>query len=552
MRHLPIRFAAALTALLATGFVGAQTHEPARDPLARYQECITRLAFRYHTIGRQRLASLQDDKAMQQLAADYRKPQAEAEYARYTIASILGRSFDSTLFVEPLTTLRLGQQKPADAWLWLQALRVATDHEGELDVQGVAAEAKQTWQRAAAIAAIGGSKRGNVTAAIKPACAAFPKKDGERMLLLGAMTFALWETRARVNDAEYREALTAYIGLLDPKVGLSKLGKLQMARTLQAILKAPAAFEDPASWLQVLARGDVKKTTSQTSAAPSFFGIGGDGERFCYVIDLSDSMGKKVPKEHKGPITGERKKPKNAILDESDLPWHKIDTRWDLAREQLRISLSRLQPDQWFCVVWFGSEAGTLAATKGLVKATRANIDKAMGELDAIKLGEADPVVAPDGRLRGRTNLHGGLRRAFAVHSGGLSMDAAYVDEKALADGCDTVFLLSDGAPSADDFLISDRDYGEEQVVVDVEYGAAAARSPRLDYYGPYIMDEWLVEDVRRMNTFRRIRIHCIGLGEANLSLLRSLAGVGGGETFVVGQQRAPANGGGGGGGLKK
>ena len=54
------------------------------------------------------------------------------------------------------------------------------------------------------------------------------------------------------------------------------------------------------------------------------------------------------------------------------------------------------------------------------------------------------------------------------------------------------------------------------------------------------------------MNTFRRIRIHCIGLGEANLSLLRSLAGVGGGETFVVGQQRAPANAGGGGGGLKK
>lgn len=552
MRHPRARFAAALTALLATGFVGAQTHEPAREPMARYKECIARLAFRYHTIGRQRLATLRDDVALQQLAADYQKPQGEAEYARYTIASMLGRSFDSAPFVEPLNTLRLGQQKPADTWLWVHTLRVMTDHNGELDVLGIATEGKQAWQRAAAIAAIGSSKRGNVTAAIAPTCASFPKKDGERMLLLGAMTYALWENRSRVNDTGYREALTAYIGLLDPKVGLSKLGKLQMGRTLQAILKAPAPFEDVASWLQVLARGDVKKTTSQTTATPSFFGIGGDGERFCYVIDLSDSMGKKVPKEHKGPITGERKKPKNAILDESDLPWHKIDTRWDLAREQLRISLSRLQPDQWFCVVWFGSEAGTLAATKGLVKATRANVDKAMGELDGIKLGEADPVVAPDGRLRGRTNLHGGLRRAFAVHSGGLSMDAAYVDEKALADGCDTVFLLSDGAPSADDFLINDKDYGEEQVVVDVEYAAAAARTPRLDYYGPYILDEWLVDDLRRMNTFRRIRVHCIGLGEANLGLLRSIADVGGGETFVVGQQRAAANGGGGGGGLKK
>lgn len=271
------------------------------------------------------------------------------------------------------------------------------------------------------------------------------------------------------------------------------------------------------------------------------------------MIDLSDSMCKKVPSEPRASTTGPRpKKKKDAILDENDLPWHLIKTRWDLAREQLRISLSRLKPDQQFCVVWFGSDAGTLNATKGLVKATRANIDRAIAELDAIKEGPPDAVVAPDGTLRGRTNLHGGLRRAFAVHGSGLADGPAYVDDKTLAEGCDTVFLLSDGAPSADDFLVVDKDYGEDQVVVDVEYGAAAARSPQLQYYGPYIENEWLVDDLRRMNTFRRIRLHCIGLGEANTQLLRRIAEIGGGETFVVGQPRPKPADGGGGGGLKK
>ena len=73
------------------------------------------------------------------------------------------------------------------------------------------------------------------------------------------------------------------------------------------------------------------------------------------------------------------------MLDEGDLPWPSIKTRWDLARENLRISLSRLTPDKEFCVVWFGSEAGTLKSCEGLVKASRANIDKVMAELDGIK-----------------------------------------------------------------------------------------------------------------------------------------------------------------------
>lgn len=530
---------ASLAILLAVGSAPAQHEEPAKEPFDRYRQCIVRKPLYFHTVGREAISQTHQAEALQQLVGDYGHPQFEPEYSRYTIASMIARDFDNAGFVDTLVALRSASTNPADAWLWANVLRIESDLTRTGDVLAIAREAKAVWQRAAAIVAIGGSRRGDVAAAITPNCVALPQKDGERMLLLGAMTSALWDNRARVNDESYRNALTAYIGLLDPKVGLPKLGRVQMTRTLQAILRSPAQFEDPAAWLAFLARGDVKSGGSQTSAQPSFFGIESDGERFCYVLDLSDSMCIKVPNDQKGPITGpKQKRPKNAILSESDLPWHLIQTRWDLAREQLRISLSRLQPDQWFCVVWFGTDAGTLNATKGLVKATRANLDKAIKELDALVPGAPVPNVAPDGVLRGRTNLFGGLRRAFAVHGGGHASGPAYVEEKPLADGCDTIFLLSDGAPTADDFMVLDKDYGEGDVVQSIEYGGKAPRTQTLEYYGPYVFDPFLLDDVRRMNLFRRVRIHCIGLGEANATLLRGIADQGGGETFFVGQKR--------------
>lgn len=40
------------------------------------------------------------------------------------------------------------------------------------------------------------------------------------------------------------------------------------------------------------------------------------------------------------------------------------------------------------------------------------------------------------------------------------------------------------------------------------------------------------------MNAFRRIRLHCVGLGEANEALLNSLADIGNGEVFIVGRKK--------------
>ena len=47
-----------------------------------------------------------------------------------------------------------------------------------------------------------------------------------------------------------------------------------------------------------------------------------------------------------------------------------------------------------------------------------------------------------------------------------------------------------------------------------------------------------MTRDVERMNAFRRITIHCVGLGEANEALLTSLAPLGNGQVFIVGKKK--------------
>lgn len=541
---------ALVSSLLAASPVFAQDPPGYADALARYKETQSRIPFRFHVEGRQRLAETRSPAALALLAEDYAKAKTVPEYARYTLAAMFGKHFDRAECVEALTALRNANTKLVDTWLWVHALRIQADHVGDTELVAIAREGKNSLQRAAAIAAIGESRSGNLKSVIVPVCVDFPKKESDRMALLGAMSGALWENKSRVNDAEYRDALTAYIGLLGDDVGLSHTAKVQMARHLQWILKGPALFVNPEPWLELLARGEVKKppASSHTTVQPRFFGVETEGERFCYVVDMSDSMCKPISPSAKpqgGPITGPKVKKKRELVDESDLPWNKINTRWDLAREQLRISLMRLPPDKHFSIVWFGTESGTLDSCKGMIKATKGNVDRVIAELDAVdakppaKLTDEDKKISPDGKLRGKTNMHSGLRRAYGLAGRGFVEEYGYVDPEALVEGCDTIFLLSDGAPSWDDFFATDKDYGEGKVVMDNEYNAEAKRTPNLVYQGPYVFDEWLVEDVKRMNAFRRIRMHCIGLGEANMGLLKRLAEMGHGEVFAVGDGKA-------------
>lgn len=542
----PNPIAATALAAFLTAFAAAQEKSGYEFALERYRTCLDRKPFYFHLEGRQKLAETRRPEALELLATDYGKARDYTEYTRYTIASLVGHNFDDKAAAPVLAELRKRQDKPVDTWLWVQSLRIEANQLGDAEAVRIAKEDKSPLHRAAAILALGLSKRPDLEGVITANCIDFPKKEADRMVLLGAMTGALYENRQRTREEGYRNALKAYAGLLADSVGLTHTAKVQMARHLQWILNAPGMFTNAEAWIELIDRGEVKRPTdSHTVAAPAFFGIETDGERIVYLVDMSDSMCKDIDPSTKpqGPITGPREKKPKAVLDENDLPWHKIKTRWDLAREQLRISLSRLTPDKHFCILWFGTEAGTLDACKGMVKATKANVTKVLAELDAVETGKPDPVKSPDGVLRGATNLHEGLRRAFAVTDRGAANEPSFVDPEALTQGCDTIFLLSDGAPSCDEFGADDKDYGEGQAIVDPEYAAKAQRTPIMHYYGPYSQDEWLLDDMRRMNAFRRIRVHCVGLGEANMSLLRQLAEIGHGESFSFGRRERPSGG---------
>ena len=71
--------------------------------------------------------------------------------------------------------------------------------------------------------------------------------------------------------------------------------------------------------------------------------------------------------------------------------------------------------------------------------------------------------------------------------------------------------------------------------VRDTEYGKKVPPMSTVHYHGPYVMDPWLIEEVKRMNVFRKAQIHCIGIGEAKLPLLRAIAKSAMGQVFLFG-----------------
>ncbi len=87
----------------------------------------------------------------------------------------------------------------------------------------------------------------------------------------------------------------------------------------------------------------------------------------------------------------------------------------------------------------------------------------------------------------------------------------AYADFDAIHAGCDVLFLLSDGGPTADDWGVGQ---------------------------GVYVEPDGIVEEALRWNLLRRAEIHCVGVGEAPTDLLARIADVGRGRVVVLGKRR--------------
>lgn len=557
--HATVKLAAVLAAIFLVGTMSLGQSSDYGPAKVAYDDYIKRPSLQMRTRGRVKLAQTGDKRAMQILADNYPKPEDPKDQVKYLLASIMAQYLNADEHLPIWKTLRDKNVAPQDAWLWYRGLIVSQATQGDDELVATAKDAKKgLFIRAAALEALAEvSSDQCLPLMIELLPAVTELKAGiERMVMIE--TFArMWYARAHEMGTEnFRNFGLKFIPLIDEKDTHDR-SKLVMARYFREIFSTQQLYVNAAPWLDKLLNPEKPEdpANSKYKALPpptKFVGVEASGKRIAYVIDLSDSMMKPVsvkekeeikkPPPPKGPVTpgrGEKGNPGGPKVEEpkeeekekdmaDDLPWDKIKVRFHVAREYLKLSLKSLRTDQEFCIIGFGTEAKFFNSTKGLVPASAQNVQAAIRELDAIKPGPGTE-VRKDGVLWGDTNLHGGIHRAFKAKRGGPVKEFEYVDPTTWPDGADTVFILSDGDPTDDDWAIQDKRDPQDQTG-DPETRTKMPDQEVLRFPGPYGywlgngQGNFIADDVRRMNLFRKCEINCIGIGEATYNMLQSIA----------------------------
>ncbi len=531
----------------------------------RYERYMERPSLYMRHRGRVNFAKTRDVRALSILMKSYARPEVPKDQVQYLLASICSDHFEAPPHAKAFRALRRKHAKPRDAWLWYRTLAVEHKNEGPLELIAALQSKRAGTLRAAALLALATTGDENTLPVLLRLLADLPAKPFDRALLLEAAAEVLWIERKQRSKQPWRDAAARLIPYMDDRATQERT-KLAIARRLARVWHADKHPLTAEPWLARLEHRPSKTPPPPEDdrygprGGPVFLGLEGSGGRVVYVLDLSDSMltpltGKEIEDLKKTPaagplprtpvVTGPSKKAANGdpkrdpgkqppAKDDAvaRLPWPLIKTRFDAARAFLKLSLRGLRPGQMFSVVTFGSEAAPLAATPGLRRATSDNVEKAIAELERIVAGPPRS-GRPHGTLRGYTNMHGGLHRAFKVRTKGLVKEHEYVDERTFANGADTVFLLSDGEPTWDDWPMRDT-LDPDNKPGDPETGAVTA-GQKATFYGPYAIASWLLDDLRRLNLFRHVEVHCIGLGEYDPRLLEAIAYVGKGRFRRIG-----------------
>ncbi|QDU69747.1 VWA domain-containing protein [Engelhardtia mirabilis] len=200
----------------------------------------------------------------------------------------------------------------------------------------------------------------------------------------------------------------------------------------------------------ILLEAEARHRADTADTAATFFGVRVDTARVIFVIDTSGSMAEPTSWAADNPVSG------------SDNRGYGDGRRMDIAKIELKRCLERLEPGSLFNIVSFSDVVRPWS--KDLLRGQKAGVDKAFRYVDRLE-------------ANGGTNIYGAMKTAFE------DVDV------------DTIFLLSDGEPSAGEI----RDPGR------------------------------IRQEIQRWNDQRRIRIHCIAVG-GQLELLRNLAADSGGE----------------------
>lgn len=294
-------------------------------------------------------------------------------------------------------------------------------------------------------------------------------------------------------------------------------------------------YSEPKFWEWWIEVGGYKtqkdRPEGQTEAArkvPRFFEVATVGKRVVFCIDVSGSMSLPVtmppaPKKEKppepkkeGPVTGGGKsKPgegdKKKEEPEPDPPdYSKVKIKLDLAIVELVYALKQLDKEFLFNVVIYDTPHQLLIpSVKNLVPATPDNKARFIKAVEALT-------------PRALTNIHGGLMDSFSITDSQFydwkKVDPAW-DPDCLCKGAETIFFLTDGAPTISD---DSTDYGEV---------GRPDKNGRIKPVGngKMCVPENIVAEIKRVNTFRKCVIHTVGIGPHDSRLMGELARISGG-----------------------
>ena len=533
--------------LLAAAASHAQDYDEA---MRLYKEWIRRPAFSKRQLARERLADTEDTRAMHILMATYAKPEAPKEQVRTLVVNLVAEVFGEAEQQAQFAPWREKHDRREDAWLWYQTLRASYERDAGAAAEAVARSGGEPFLRAAALEALRMWRHPALPALVVELAPKLPTDPMDRAVLLESLTAALCAVDRKPGDAAMQEPMEALFLAME-HASTPERTRMVMARHFVQCFKVKFPWLEAGKWreeLEFAQRGGKVVVDERYGRRPTFAGIEATGDRVCYVIDLSDSMLEpleqgEIEKLPKGPVSGSaqarqrEKEAKSAAWRKAfeQVKWSDVKNRFDAARELLKTSLLLLEEDQYYAVIAFGDEAKPLRSTRGLTKATAGNVRKTISELDSIRPGPKRD-DRPHGVLMGKTNLHGGLLLAFRMAGRGDVGEGEYVDLKTFKDGCDTVFVLSDGDPTWDNWPATDRKDLEDQAG-DPETGARHADSDTLNFPGPFERGYHLVSDLRRLNLFRKAEIHAVGMGEANMDLLERIARAGNGQSISLRRQ---------------
>lgn len=511
---------------------------PYKEALKVYRERLKRKSLMKRIEGRMLLAATRNPQALKVLTASYRRTEPPKDVARYLLVGIILRYFTDENSAEQFADWRDKNKKARDSWLWFWTLRSPWMANHKRELLAIAQGREDVLLRAAALEALarlldGKNQEEKVAAAILGILDTLPKQGVGRSVLVESCGAVLLAQKPMVRGVAWKPVCSRLIGFLvdeeiDPR------SRLVLSRHFARLFDTPNLGFEPRMWESKLMQGPAPKRTGKQGTTAAFFGVRSLGERICYVIDASDSMFTRITDQERRrlrSLTGSRKKAGEADASlpiEKRLPWDKIRTRFDVAREYLKLSLLDLDKSKSFAVVMFGSDVETLKATPKIVAATAGNIRRAVSELDKLR--------RETGPERQNTNMHGGMLLAFRMTKAKVLTKEEHVSPKALGAGCDTIYLLSDGEPSWDNYGdLDSRDEGDG--VMNPETGRRFNSQQRMGYYwGPYGRKphKHMLDDFQRMNVFRKVQIHCVGIGEADQGLLEKIAALGMGRVVKI------------------